>query len=204
MRRLAFLLLILIMPTIAIAAGPGPTQGLAADEVLRGRFVQERQLSGFSKPLRTEGHFVLAPSRGLIWQAEKPFAVTTVITPAGLAQAVNGNQTLRLETSKLPFLARLYDMLGGALAGDWSKLETDFTVTRSGDERSWRVMMLPRRPDNVAMPFRSIDVTGGRFVDAIVLTKPDGDIDTLTFLDQDVSNAPLSPAEAATFDAATR
>lgn len=202
LRHALLALLALLAPCVALAAGP--SQGLATDEVLRGSFVQQRQLSGFKIPLRTEGRFVLAPVRGLIWQAEKPFAVTTVITPEGLEQAVNGNRTLRLEASKLPFLARLYDMLGGALAGDWSKMEADFTVSRTGDDRSWTVHMVPRKADDIAMPFRSIDVTGGRFVDVIVLTKPDGDFDTLTFQEQSVAKAPLAPDESAAFDAATR
>lgn len=202
MWRLLLAALTLLAPGAAIAAGP--TQGLAPNEVLRGNFVQERQLSGFKTALRTEGRFVLAPSRGLIWRAETPFAVTTVITPEGLAQSVNGNQTLRLEASKLPFLSQLYDMLGGALAGDWSKMDSDFAVTRTGDDRHWNVRMVPRKPDNIAMPFRSIDVTGGRFVDTVVLTKPDGDADTLRFSDQRVAKGPLNAAEAAAFNAATR
>jgi hypothetical protein len=204
MRRFAFCLigLVILMPGRAVAAAP--TQGLAANEVLRGQFVQERHLKGFNAPLRTEGRFVLAPGHGLIWQAEKPFAVDTVITPAGLAQQVNGTQTLRLESSKLPFLARLYDMLGGALAGNWGKLESDFTVSRSGDAQNWRVTMLPRKADDIAMPFRSIAVTGSRFVDTVVLAKPDGDSDVLTFLDQSVSSAPLSAAETAALATATQ
>ena len=201
-RVLLLLAAALAAPILAWAAGP--TQGLAPDDVLRGRFVQERQLSGFKTPLRSDGHFVLAPSRGLIWDAEKPFAVTTVITPEGLAQNVNGGQTLRLDAGKIPFLGRLYDMLGGALAGDWSKMDTDFTVTRSGTPEKWRVSMVPRNADNLAMPFRSIDVTGGRFVDLIVLTKPDGDTDTLTLLDQSVAKAPLAPAETTVFDSVNR
>ncbi len=79
LRHALLALLALLAPYVALAAGP--SQGLAADEVLRGSFAQQRQLSGFKTPLRTEGRFVLAPVRGLIWQAEKPFAVTTVITP---------------------------------------------------------------------------------------------------------------------------
>jgi hypothetical protein len=201
-RSILLLVAALAAPMFAWAAGP--TQGLAPDDVLRGRFVQERQLSGFKTPLKSEGHFVLAPARGLIWDAEKPFAVTTVITPEGLAQNVNGGQTMRLDSAKIPFIGRLYDMLGGALAGDWSKMESDFTVTRTGTPEKWRVSMVPRAADNIAMPFRSIDVSGGRYVDVIMLTKPDGDTDTLTLVDQAVAKAPLNPAEAAVFDSARR
>jgi hypothetical protein len=199
-RKLLLLAVALAAPMLAWAAGP--TQGLAPDDVLRGRFVQERQLSGFKTPLKSEGHFVLTPGRGLIWDADKPFAVTTVITPEGLAQNVNGDQTMRLDSAKIPFIGRLYDMLGGALAGDWSKLESDFEVTRTGTPEKWQVSMVPRAADNIAMPFRSIDVSGGRFVEVILLTKPDGDTDTLTLVDQSVAKAPLNPAEAAVFDSA--
>jgi hypothetical protein len=201
-RKILLMAAALAAPMYAWAAGP--TQGLARDDVLRGRFVQERQLSGFKTPLRSEGHFVLAPARGLIWDAEKPFAVTTVITPDGLAQNVNGSQTMHLDTAKIPFLGRLYDMLGGALGGDWSRMETDFTVTRTGTPDKWRVAMVPRNADNIAMPFRSIDVTGGRFVDVIVLTKPDGDTDTLTLVDQNLAKGPLEPAETSVFDSARK
>ncbi|MGE5540453.1 MAG: outer membrane lipoprotein carrier protein LolA [Gemmatimonas sp.] len=202
MRALLLVLAALAAPAVALAAGP--TQSLGADEVLRGRFVQERQLSGFKSPLRSEGHFVLAPSRGLIWDADKPFAVTTIITPDGLAQNIDGSQALRLDAAKVPFLSRLYDMLGGALSGDWRRMEADFTVTRTGNDKSWRVSMVPRTSDNVAMPFRSIEVTGGRFVDVIVMTRPDGDTDTLRLLDQSLARGDPTPGESAVFDSARR
>jgi hypothetical protein len=56
----------ILLPNLAMAADIRP---LAAGETLRGRFVQERFLKGFAAPLRTEGHFVLSPRRGLIWSA---------------------------------------------------------------------------------------------------------------------------------------
>ncbi len=93
------------------AAGPAPF--LTTGQVLRGRFVQERHMRGFNAPLRSEGHFVLAPGKGLIWRAEKPFSVTTIITAAGLVQEAGGTETLHLPSAKLPFLSRLYDLLGG-------------------------------------------------------------------------------------------
>jgi len=112
LRKFAVLLLCLLPLSLQAA---GPEGGLQAGQVLRGRFVQERHLQGFNAPLRSEGRFVLAAGKGLIWRAEKPFAVTTAISPAGLAQEVGGNETMRLPSSRLPFLSRLYDMLGGAL-----------------------------------------------------------------------------------------
>lgn len=199
MRRF-FLLLAVLLAGLGPALAEGPTdKRLSEGQVLRGQFLQERHLQGFANPLRSEGRFVLAPGHGLIWQTEKPFAITTVITAAGLAQEVNGNQTLKLEASKLPFLNQLYDMLSGALTGDWAKLEAGFTVTRSGDDQHWQVALKPRKADDPGMPFQALDVTGSAFIDEILLTKPDGDFDKLAFHDQAISDQPLSDAEAAVF-----
>jgi len=199
-------LLLAVAPVMAMAAGAaGPTQSIAVGEVLRGRFVQERHLKGFNAPLRTEGHFVLAPGRGLIWRAEKPFAVTTVITANGLVQEVGGSETMRMPSSRLPFLSRLYDMLGGALAGDWRALETDFVVTRAGDDRHWQVDLTPRKADDpIAMPFHAITAQGSRFVETVAMVKPDGDADNLSFLDQALSSASLTAEEAAALDTLTK
>lgn len=202
-RHLLSVLLGIVLSLTALTtviAAPRVTEG----QVLRGNFVQERHLKGFAAPLRSEGQFVLAPSRGLIWTMQKPFAVTTVISEAGLVQEINGNQTLRMPAAKLPFLSRLYQMLGGALAGKWQALETDFTVAREGSEDDWRLLLAPKTADDMAMPFRSIAIKGTRFVDEVTLTKPDGDFDKLTFVDQALSAAPLSADEALALDSIAR
>lgn len=192
-RRLAFALALVISP--ALAADP---PSLKPGELLRGRFVQERFLTGFDKPVRSEGAFVLAPGKGLLWQGETPFALTTAITPAGIVQSVGGKETMRLSAAKVPFLARMYDMMGGAMAGDWRALEGEFTVTRADNQ----VVLTPRRPDPTAQPIRSITARIGRFVESVDVVRPDGDHDHLTFRDQTLSTAPLSAAEAAILAAA--
>lgn len=186
------------------ALGATAAPRIAEGEVLRGRFIQERHLKGFAAPLRSEGQFLLAPGRGLIWKTEKPFAVTTVITEAGLVQEVNGSETLRMPAAKLPFLSRLYQMLGGALAGDWRALETDFTLARDGNEDDWRLALTPKKADDMMMPFRAIAVSGTRFVNEVTLTKPDDDFDKLTFLDQALSSGPLTAEESAALDSVNR
>ncbi|MEA2756038.1 MAG: hypothetical protein QOJ54_2327 [Aliidongia sp.] len=202
MRRRLLLGLLALTSVLALAAwADGPDRTIAAGAVLRGGFVQERRLKGFNAPLRSDGHFVLVPGRGLIWSVEKPFAITTVITSAGLVQQVGGSETLHLAAARLPLLSHLYDMLGGALGGDWQALNADFKVERSGDAAHWQIHLTPRKTgDALAMPFASITASGGRFVDTIEMTKPDGDADVLTFRDQTLNDTPLSAAEATALD----
>ena len=186
----------ILLPNLAMAADIRP---LVAGETLRGRFVQERFLKGFAAPLRTEGHFVLSPGRGLIWSAESPFAITTVITPAGLTQEVQGTERLRMASAQLPFLSRLYAVLGGALAGDWKALDGMFMTESgsgaSGEQDNWRMVLVPVNAGDPAMPFSRITVTGNRFVGTVQLDKRDGDKDRLTFLDQALVTGPLAEGE---------
>jgi hypothetical protein len=200
MRCLFFVLLILI-PCGAYAIEPSPQQ-LVIDthDVLRGHFFEERNLKGFNAPLKTEGHFVVAPAHGLIWKIEKPLPTATIITPSGLVQTIAGTKVMFLPAKKVPFLLHLYDMLGGALAGNWKPLEAEFAITKSEHAGSWEITLVPRRKDNPAMPFSSITVDGHRFVENVTFLKTDGDSDTLAFDEEILSSAPPLASENTAFN----
>jgi hypothetical protein len=196
MRR-ALSTLALLAITVAAMAEPRQVHVLKSGEVIAGRFVQERHLAGLASPLRSEGSFVLAAGRGLIWRGEKPFATVTVLTPAGVMQSVDGKEVQRLPAARVPFLSRFYAMLSGALAGDWTAMEHDFTVDRQQDQPLWTIVLHPRSPDDPASaPLQSITVTGGELVEAVEIHRANGDWEHLTFRDQVLSSAPLSPEDA--------
>ncbi|CAO3416807.1 LolA family protein [Azospirillum argentinense] len=204
MTRIVVFLLALLAAFPVLVAETLAAETLSEGQVLRGAFVQERFLKGFQAPLKSEGRFVLAPGRGLIWRTETPFAVTTVMSPAGLVQEVKGNETMRLPAARLPFMSKLYTMLGGALTGDWKALEDMFAVERGGGTDAWTLHLTPRRADDPTMPIRAIDVRGGRFVDEVEIVKPDGDRDRLTFRDQLLKAEPPTADEAALLASAGR
>jgi hypothetical protein len=198
MRRRRLLLGLAAAAGARPAAAQAPYRGVQQGEVLRGRFTQERQIKGFDRPLASTGDFVLAPGLGLIWRTERPFAIVTVITAAGLVQEVGGTETTRLAAARLPFLARLYDLLGGALSGDWHALGRQFEMTQHGDARQWELRLVPRAgADPLAMPFRSITLRGGQFLDEVSIARLDDDSDRLVFSDQTLGTGGLSQAEAA-------
>jgi hypothetical protein len=197
------LLLALAALLLCAAASPPQPGALKPGEAIHGRFVQERHLAGLASPLRSEGSFLLAAGKGLIWRGEKPFATVLVITPAGILQTVSGAEVQRLPASRLPFLARFYDMLSGALSGDWSTLAHDFTVTRSAEGDNWKMLLTPVRADDpTAAQLRSITVTGAKFVDAVEIRRANGDWEQLTFLQQALSAAPLAGDDTRLFEQA--
>lgn len=188
-------LLASFLPGLASGEEPKP---LADGEILRGNFTQERVLQGFDAPLRSAGTFVLAPGKGLIWRTEKPFAVVTLMTEDGLAQQSDGTTTLNVPASRAPIMAGLYDMLTGALAGDWTAMDKDFVVQRSDVGGKWHLALKPRNgTPSAAMPVTGIEVSGQSFVEQVVIEKQGGDTDCLVFNDQERAAGALTAEEQA-------
>ena len=176
-----------------LAIGPS----LAPGQTLHGRFEQARNLKGITSTLKSDGTFVLAPGRGLIWRIEDPIQTITVITPAGIRQIVNGSEVQRIEAAKVPFIAHFYDMLNGALMGDWTAMRHDFSVETTGNRGAWRTLLTPLRPnDPIAGMLASIVITGGKMVDGVEIRRTNGDSERIAFLDQAVSSVALSGDDA--------
>lgn len=200
--RIAAFFLLLAIPLFSPARAADLPQTVKPGEVLRGQFIQDRQLAGFSKPLRSEGTFVLIPGRGLIWRAQTPFQNTTVITPEGILQLANGLEAMRLPAGRMPGLGQLYEVLGGAVAGDVAPLAQIFAVKRGADANGWQLVLTPLHPDNSGMSqIKSLIVSGRQFVDAVVLDKDGGDVDRLSFLDQVVTATSPTPEENSLLEA---
>jgi hypothetical protein len=198
-------LLLLLMALVAAPAHAQPSSPVpGSGEILRGTFVQERHLQGFKAPIRSDGTFTLAIGRGLIWHVERPFQVTTVITPGALVQYSSGAETLRLPTSRIPALGRLYDMLGSALAADWRALEDEFTVSRQQEGGTQVVTLVPRGGIDSAAPVKSITARTAHFIEQVEIERPSGDRDRLLFTDQSLSGGGLREREAELFTQAPR
>ncbi|HUY67703.1 MAG TPA: outer membrane lipoprotein carrier protein LolA [Alphaproteobacteria bacterium] len=194
---LCFALLFLALPVTATAAvAPAGQVSLKAGDVLRGSFVQVTEMKGVDAPMQSSGRFVVAPGHGLIWQIEKPLATATIITPQGSVQDFGGIAV------KLPIrnLSHLYATIGGALMGNWRGLEKDFVITRSEKGGRWQMLLTPRHKGRAALPYRSIAVSGARFIESIAMVGNDGGSDTLSFADEVLGHTPLSANEKLAFN----
>jgi len=193
---------------LLVAAIAVPPSALAEDatplglgEVLSGRFTQERRLTGFAAPIRSEGRFVLAPDRGLIWRVELPFSITTVMTRDGIVQLNGETEMVKLSAAQAPLLARLYEVLGGALTGNVASLEDQFQVARSTESEGWRLRLTPRDAETAdALRIQSIEIVGDIFIESVEIAKNGGDSDRLTFHDQEIGDGGVDPQDATLLD----
>jgi hypothetical protein len=175
---------------------------LTSGEVLRGRFTQQRFLQGFNTPLTSNGSFILAPGRGIVWRGEAPFVVVTVMGPGGLVQRVAGGAMTHYPASRLPAIARLYEIFAAALNGDWQKLASVFDVRRDGTDADWKVTLTPLRGGEGGLPLRQVVVRGSRYVDSVEVTRVNGDWDRIEFSQQAPSRAPIDAESSELLDAA--
>jgi len=195
MRTFALILIVTCLPLIAHAMeAPAAQIPLDTSKVLRGHFTEEHQING--TPVQSSGHFTVTPGRGLIWGIEKPFPTSTIITPSSAAQDLGG-LALKLPAKNL---RHLYDVIGGALQGDWSGLETDFIITSSTKGKNWQMILTPRNTDKPKLSYTTITINGSRFVETIVMTRADGATDALSFTNTVLSSSRLSSQETALFN----
>jgi len=191
---------LVLFPLAAFAAERPPAQiAIDSGKILRGTFVEEKTIAGADGTLRSSGVFTLAPANGLIWNMQQPIPTTTIITAGGAVQDFGG-LTVKLHAKNI---RHLYDMVGGALVGDWSGLEQDFIVTRGGTASHWQMTLTPRDGGTAKTPYSVITVSGASFVEKIVMIKNDGSSDIFTFANEALSPIPLAPQEAALFSKAS-
>ena len=183
---------------LALLAVPVRAQmvALPLGTVLRGKFTQRRYLEGFDRPLESGGLFVLVSGRGLIWRATAPFPMLTVMGAGGLVQQAAGGATSKLDSAKVPFLAKLYQVFAAALAGNVDELSDVFVVTPEARHAGWRVRLRPKAAGGPAMPIRDIVIEGSRFVEQVEVFRATGDKDVVEFSDQVASNGPVDAEEA--------
>lgn len=174
-------------------------------EVLSGRFTQQLQRAGFTNTLDSEGSFVLSLDKGIIWRIEKPVAATIAITPGAFVQWVNGKEVQHLAAAKAPMLGDIYRLLAASLSGDRTALASTFALSEQDDGPNWRLVLQPRATnDDMASQLQSVTVTGDRFIQAVVIQRPNGDTQTTRFLGLSLSTGALPPEDQALLTAASQ
>lgn len=195
-RILTIMLTVLCLTSTAYAMPEPLKQGT----ILRGSFTQMRYMVGFDKPLKSEGTFVVAPDRGVIWNVVKPFEITTIITPHGLVQSNKGKRVMNLSARQAPFIEQIYKMIGGVLARQWDGMHEKFVVEKAAQQSSWSIKLTPLKTKQQLIPFQEVSVTGDAYVQEVVMTKKDGSRDVISFTKVVASEVVLSEVEKVLFE----
>lgn len=195
LRRLLAVLLMLLSSPMAMAFDLADLQKqLSAPAVVSGNFVQEKHLRALAQPLTSQGRFVLARDHGLLWLLRTPLRQDYRIDASGIARRDPGGwQPLPSQSAG----AQQNRLFFAVLQGDSSGLQRDFELSLSGDAEHWQLRLTPRSM-LLKQIFTRIDITGGRFVERIVLAETQGDSTVLRMQDSRGASA-LSDSERRDF-----
>ncbi|BBR52039.1 MULTISPECIES: outer membrane lipoprotein carrier protein LolA [Pseudomonas] len=195
LHRLLAVLLMLLSSPMAMAFDLADLQKqLSAPAVVSGNFVQEKHLRALAQPLTSQGRFVLARDHGLLWLLRTPLRQDYRIDASGIARRDPGGwQPLPSQSAG----AQQNRLFFAVLQGDSSGLQRDFELSLSGDAEHWQLRLTPRSM-LLKQIFTRIDITGGRFVERIVLAETQGDSTVLRMQDSRGASA-LSDSERRDF-----
>lgn len=174
---------------------------LAQPDVLRGSFAQEKQLAGFRNALKSNGRFVIARGRGVVWDTLAPFASGMTVTAERVtSRAPDGSTQVEVDAKQQPGLAAVNRLLFAVLAGDVAALAERFVPAPTlGAGDAWQLDLAPR-PGPLADVLAGVSLEGDRHVRKVRIEERAGDITSIVFDDFSETPATLAADEASRFD----
>jgi outer membrane lipoprotein-sorting protein len=154
---------------------------LAQARGVRAQFTQTQTLAAMKQPLVSTGSLVFFRERGVIWQIDKPYKATYVITDAGVAEVdANGQRVTTHGAQGTRGVAQVSKMMRAMLGGDLSALYSQFDVEAQGSAAQWRMQLTPNQPQ-IAQSIKGLAMSGGDYLQSLRITLANGDVTQLDF-----------------------
>ncbi len=190
--------------TLSASAAEATVESITAEvarpAVLRGAFSQEKQVSGFRNPLRSQGRFVVARGHGVIWSTLTPFPSEMVITADRiLSRQRDGATRVELDAREQPALRSVNTILFALMSGDVQALSGQFNVSATREGQGWTLRLTPKSPV-LAKAFASLTLQGDRYVRQVEIIEASKDRTLIAFSALAETPATLSADEATRLD----
>lgn len=151
--------------------------------VVRGKFTQQRYIKMFNSPLVSQGQFVLAKKKGLIWQQFKPFSVELVLTQNRLYQKFL-NKPAQIITTEINPMAFYFNRIFLSLFnGETVSLQEQFRLSFDSQEQEWQLTLTPKKPPLNSV-FKQITIVGKEYINRLELKELRGDRTLMQFMNQ--------------------
>ena len=188
-------------PFAAFAAEPDTLARIGAHieqhPVIRCEFTQTKTLAAMKRPLVTTGRLVYSRQLGVLWQIEQPYRMTYVLAPDKIVEIGSDGSRRERGLRDVPGLAQVGRIFRAMLSANTAELEQYFSATAQGDTKKWEITLTPRQPQ-LAQVLTGLQLSGGRFVDAIRMSEAGGDSTSIRFHNPQGATAP-SEAEMRLF-----
>ena len=177
-------------------------QQLDPAPVLRGEFVQTRELTGLKRPLKSSGRMVVDKARGVLWKTEKPIAGTLRVSRQEIVQKDGSQVLMRLSAEREPAVKTIGSVLFSLFSGDLATLDRYFShrgsLQRRDGKPGWELQLTPREA-TLASLIQRIEIKGNSNAEEITLKTESGDLTRIEFLQMRAGQA-LNAEEVAEFE----
>lgn len=135
------------------------SKSLGSAQLSTGHFVQERELAGFPKPMRTEGVYFLDLKKGIVWETLKPFANTMIFSEKGI-KSVNKHSAQVIAAQDIPYLKTVNALMLSLFSAQTERLDKDFDILLKGSSAHWTMTLVPKKTSALATVFKTMEITG--------------------------------------------
>lgn len=142
------------------------SKSLGSAQLATGHFVQERELAGFPKPMRTEGVYFLDLKKGIVWETLKPFANTMIFSEKGI-KSVNKHGTQVISAQDIPYLKTVNALMLALFSAQAERLNKDFDIHLKGSSAHWTMRLVPKKTSALATVFKTMEITGAASPESI-------------------------------------
>lgn len=183
MKRIAIAFALLAASAGACAADLSVVkQRLAQPALLRGQFVQDKQVQGFDQPLHSSGDFVVARGKGVLWRTRQPFPNLLAISRERIRSFdANGKLQGEMDAKKQPALRMIDEIMFALMAGDVDALSARFKLdARAQGSEGWSLTLVPSAKA-VARALDHVELQGARYIREVKLVDAHGAATVLRF-----------------------
>lgn len=154
-------------------------QKMAQIRIAHASFVEKKSIAMLDRPVESSGElFYTAPDR-LEKRTLLPKPESMQLEGDTLWITQGGKKHV-LQLQRYPEIAAFIDSIRGTLAGDRQALERSYTLSLSGDEQRWTLLLLPTS-DKIKQVLTQIRISGTRDVlRSIAISQADGDSSLMT------------------------
>jgi hypothetical protein len=175
------------------AAEPATLAQIAAQmgqhAVVRADFTQTRQMAIMKRPLVSSGRVLYARGHGVLWQAEQPNRTSYALGEDRIDEIGPDGTRRERGVREVPGLSQVSRVLRALFDADTAALQQHFELSLRGDASRWELDLKPRQPQ-LAQFLSSLQVSGGRFVEAVRLDEASGDVTQIQFRNSKSADAP--------------
>ncbi len=163
------------------------SKSLGSAQLTTGHFVQERELTGFPKPMRTEGVYFLDLKKGIVWETLKPFANTMIFSEKGI-KSVNKHGAQVIPAQDIPYLKTVNALMLSLFSAQTERLDKDFDIHLKGSSAHWTMTLVPKKTSALATVFKTMEITGAASPESIKMVNQQNETTRLQLSKQEKLN----------------